>query len=109
MTPEMAVALLIGLVMGILYKTYKPYADKKKAGKIQGFDTTYIWTAVVAFVGALMTALGMFSDAAVAWAQGWPFGSGYAAIVGFGFVWAVGWNYGANEAAKHVPAAEEKA
>lgn len=104
----MAVALLIGLAIGILYKTYAPYAQKKKAGKINEFDRAYLWTAIVAFVGALMTALSMFSDAAVAWAQGWPFGSGYAAIVGFGFVWAVGWNYGANEALKRVPAKEEK-
>ena len=96
MEPLMAGILLLGLVLGIIYKTYIPFRSKMKAGKIKEFDTSYIWTAVVALVSATLTALTMFDAAAVSWVNGWPFGTGYAAVAFFGFLWAVGWNYGAN-------------
>lgn len=107
----MATILLLGLAIGILYKTYLPYAQKKQEGKLEKFDPYFIWTAITAFVGALVTALGMFGDAALAWTEGWPFGTGYFAILGFGFLWAVAWNYGANTVTKlpaQLRAASEK-
>ena len=96
MTPLIATILLMGLVCGILYKTYAPYARKLKAGTIDKFDTRYLWTAIGAFIGALVSALGLFDAAAISWSQGWPFGTGYFAVFGFGFLWALGWNYGAH-------------
>ena len=88
--------LLLGLTLGILYKTYAPYARKKKEGKVQSFDVTYLITAVVAFVSAMVTALGMLPQAMSEWTDEWPFGTGYFAVVLFGFLWAIGWNYGTN-------------
>lgn len=100
MNPTMATIMLLGLAHGILYKTYAPYAQKQKAGAIEKFDPRYIWTAITAFIGAVMSAMTMFTDAAQAWAEGWPFGTGYFAVLAFGFVWAIGWNYGLNNIAK---------
>lgn len=91
-----ATVLLAGLVLGVIYRTYAPYKSKQTAGSVQKFDPHYLWTAVVALVGATTTALTMFDSAAAAWARGWAFGTGYVAIFGFGFLWAIGWNYGAN-------------
>lgn len=102
-----ATILLLGLAIGILYKTYVPFQQKMKAGTIDRFNPTYIWTAIVAFVGAVMSALAIFPDAAMAWAEGWPFGTGYAAVFVFGFFWAVGWNYGANSVFKPRPESDE--
>jgi len=100
MEPIIATILLLGLTLGILYKTYLPYKDKVVKGKIETFDPKFLWTAISAFIGALVTALGMFEDVALAWTNGWPFGTGYIAVFGFGFLWAVAWNYGANNITK---------
>ena len=85
MDAAMNTALLLGLALGILYKTYAPYRTKLAAGTVKSFETTYIWTAIAAFVGSMMTAFLMFPEAATIWAEGWPFGTGYFAIFAFGF------------------------
>jgi len=103
----MATLMLLGLAIGILYKTYLPYARKQKAGTIKTFSPRYVWTAVTAFIGSLMTAMTMFTDAAQAWAEGWPYGFGYFAVFAFGFFWAVGWNYGTNQAFKPAKSTKE--
>jgi hypothetical protein len=100
MDSTMSVLMLLGIAVGITYKSYVPYNSKKKEGTVQNFDPQYIWTAIVAFIGAIMSGMTMFPDAAQAWAEGWPFGTGYFAVFAFGFFWAVGWNYGANQMVK---------
>ena len=111
MDPTMATIMLLGLALGILYRTYAPYAQKQKEGTIEKFNPKYIWTAITAFIGAMMTAMTMFPDAAQAWAEGWPYGTGYFAVFAFGFFWAIGWNYGANRvlASTKLPNKEERA
>ena len=107
-----ATIMLLGLALGILYRTLAPYMSKKQQEKVANFDPKYIWTAIVAFIGALVSGMAMFPDAAAAWADGWPFGTGYFAIFGFGFLWAIGWNHGANrilaDSPKKVPPKEAR-
>ena len=100
MNPEHAVVLLIGLILGILYKTWVPYRSKVKAGKLDRFDPKYLGTALAALVGASVTAFNMFDEVAISWGEGWPFGTGYVAVLIFGFFWAIGFNHTINQFAK---------
>lgn len=96
MNPTLAGILLLGLALGVFYKTYASFAKKLDQGTITDFDPKYIGTAITAFIGSVLTAMTMFPEAAAAWAEGWPFGTGYLAVLGSGFLWSMSWNYGTN-------------
>ena len=51
------IVAIVGIAIGILWTTYAPYLKKLKEEKIEGFDKKYLVTAVIAFVGALVTAI----------------------------------------------------
>lgn len=49
---------LIGIAIGVVLRTYAPYLKKLAEGKEElKFDKKYLWTAIAAFVIALLSAM----------------------------------------------------
>lgn len=55
------IVAIVGIAVGIMWTTYAPYLKKMKEEKIESFDKKYLVTAVIAFVGALVTAIPLLS------------------------------------------------
>jgi hypothetical protein len=52
------VVLVVGIALGIVFRTYAPYLKRAiESEQPLKFDRKYLWTAIVAFVIALMSAV----------------------------------------------------
>lgn len=56
------IVAIVGIAVGIMWTTYAPYLKKMKEEKIESFDKKYLVTALIAFVGGLVTAIPLLSN-----------------------------------------------
>lgn len=96
MEPILMLALLLGAAIGICAATYMPYLRKIARKKILEFDVKYLWTAIIAFFTALVTAYLMIPELVAAWEDSLFSGAGPFGAFLFGLIWTFGINRGIN-------------
>lgn len=96
MEPILLVALLLGAAIGIVVATYLPYLRKIAQQKIKNFERNYLYTALVAFFTALVTAYISLPDLIATWEDSLFSGAGPFGAFLFGIIWTFGINRAIN-------------